>query len=80
MTAPGAPGAPATGGSNKATLFGILGIVLSFVCCGIVGVVFGVLSMNQAKKFGTSTTLGIVTIVIGSILTVLQLIGGLTAL
>jgi hypothetical protein len=70
--APPPPPAAAPASNDKTTLFGVLGIVFAF-CCGPLGIVFGVLSMNAAKKVGKPQTLGIVAIVLG----VLSIIGGI---
>ena len=71
MTAPYPP--PAAPASNdKTTLWGVLGIVIGLICCWPLGIVFGVLSMNEAKKSGKPNTLGIVAIVAS----VINLIGG----
>lgn len=52
-----APGAPAAAGNEKTTLWGVLGIVLGLICCWVFGVVFGVLSLLEAKKSGKPPTL-----------------------
>jgi hypothetical protein len=62
-----APGAPAAAGNDKTTLFGVLGIIIGLVCCGPAGIVLGVLSINQAKQYGSSPTLGWVAIVVSAI-------------
>ena len=49
-------------GSDHTNLFGWLGIVLGFLCCFLVGVILGVLSIRDAKKFGNSPLLGYVAI------------------
>jgi len=54
-----APGAPAAAGNDKTTLFGVLGIVLG-LCCWPVGLVFAILCLNQAKKYGNQPTLAYV--------------------
>jgi hypothetical protein len=55
MTAPMPPGAvPA---NDKTQLWGILGIVTGLICCPILGVVFGVLSLQESKKSGKPPTL-----------------------
>jgi hypothetical protein len=54
-----APGAPAAAGSDKTTLFGVLGIILA-LCCWPAGLVFAILSLNQSKKFGNQPTLAYV--------------------
>jgi hypothetical protein len=55
---------PAAAGANdRTTLWGVLGIVIGFLCCPILGIVFGILSMQEAKKAGKPNTLGIVAIV-----------------
>jgi hypothetical protein len=55
MTAP--PPAPVAGKDNS-QLFGILGIVLCW--CFLGGLIFSILSIMQANKFGSSKTLGFV--------------------
>jgi hypothetical protein len=66
-------GPPAAAPSNdKVTLWGVLGIVFAF-CCSPLAIVFGFLSMNDAKKFGKSPTLGYIAIGLG----ILGLIGGI---
>lgn len=50
---------PAAAGNDKTTLWGVLGIVFAF-CCLPLGVVFSVLSMNEAKKSGKQPTLAYV--------------------
>jgi hypothetical protein len=72
MTAPGAPAAPA--GSDNTTLFGVLGIVLG-LCCWPAGLVFAILSYNQAKKFGNQPTLAIVAFVVVGLNLVFGIIG-----
>jgi hypothetical protein len=70
------PPAAAPAGNDKTTLWGVLGIVVGFLCCPIVGFVFGVLSINEAKKAGKPKTLGIVAIVLSA----LSLIGIIIAM
>jgi len=76
MQPPAAPPPPyesaAPAGKDNTQLFGILGIIIGFLCCGPVGIVLGILSMQSAKKFGKPQTLGIIAIVLGA----LNLIGG----
>jgi CDP-diglyceride synthetase len=72
LTAP-MPPAAAPAGNDKTTLWGVLGIVVGLLCCGLLGIVFGVLSMNEAKKAGKPKTLGIIAIV----LSVLNIIGSI---
>ena len=63
---------PAATGKDRTSLFGWLGIVIGFFCCGIVGIVLGILSLRDAKRYGQSLVLGWVAIVIG----ILQILGG----
>jgi hypothetical protein len=63
VTAPYPPPAAAPAGNDKTTLWGVLGIVIGLICCWPLGIVFGVLSMMEAKKAGKPNTLGIVAIV-----------------
>lgn len=67
-----APGAPAPGGNDKTTLFGVLGIILA-LCCWPAGLVFAILSLNQAKKNNSSPVLAYV----GFVIVALSLIGGI---
>lgn len=60
MNAPYPPAAAA--GNDRTTLWGVLGIVVGLVCCGILGIVFGYLSIRDAKRFGKSPVLGWVAI------------------
>jgi hypothetical protein len=67
LTAPYPPPAATPAGNDKTTLWGVLGIVIGLLCCPILGVVFGILSMNEAKKVGKPNTLGIIAIVASAI-------------
>jgi ABC-type uncharacterized transport system permease subunit len=70
---PATPSQPPTAqpaGRDNTTLFGWIGII-GGICCGILGIVFGILSIMQARKFNHSPVLGWIGIVIG----VLNIIG-----
>ncbi|MDQ7903261.1 hypothetical protein RB614_01840 [Phytohabitans sp. ZYX-F-186] len=43
--------------NDKTTLWGVLGIVIGLICCWPAGIVFGILSLQEAKKSGKSPTL-----------------------
>ncbi|MCP2326571.1 hypothetical protein HDA40_005078 [Hamadaea flava] len=75
-----APVTPVAPGKNNTMLFGILGIVLGVVCCAPLGILFGWLSMNEAKKTNSDATLGKVAFWLGIALTAVAVIGGLIAL
>jgi amino acid transporter len=77
LTAP-MPPAAASAGNDKTTLWGVLGIVIGLLCCPILGVVFGVLSINEAKKAGKPSTLGIVAIIASVLGTVLAIVVNLS--
>ena len=47
---------PAAAGNDKTTLWGVLGIVFA-LCCAPLGIVFGVLSLMEARKVGKQPTL-----------------------
>lgn len=66
------PPPPAAAGTDRTTLFGVLGIILS-LCCFPVGLVFDILSLTQAKKYNNSPVLAY----IGIVLAALNLIGGI---
>jgi hypothetical protein len=59
-------------GQDRTNLYGWLGIVIGFLCCAVVGIVLGVLSIRDAKRFGNSPTLGYVAIA----LSILNIIAG----
>jgi drug/metabolite transporter (DMT)-like permease len=56
--------AAAPQGKDRTTLWGWLGIVIGLICCGVLGIIFGVLSILDANKHGNSKVLGIVAIVV----------------
>lgn len=62
-----APGAPAAAGNDKTTLFGVLGLIIGLICCGPAGIVLGILSINQAKQYGNSPTLGWIAVIVSAI-------------
>jgi len=49
---------PTAAGNDNSKLFGILGIVLCW--CTLGGLIFSILSITQANKYGSSKTLGYV--------------------
>jgi hypothetical protein len=58
---------PAVPGRDRTTLWGVLGIVIGLICCGILGIIFGYLSIRDARRFGRSPTLGWIAIVLSVI-------------
>ena len=50
---------PAASGNDKVTLWDVLGIVCA-ICCWPLGIVFGVLSLLEARKVGKPPTLAYV--------------------
>ncbi|GAB3139747.1 hypothetical protein GCM10027290_09450 [Micromonospora sonneratiae] len=69
---PPPPPPPPVAGKDRSTLWGVLGIVIGLICCGILGLVFGYLSIRDAKRFGKSPALGWVAIV----LSIVNIVGG----
>lgn len=67
MTAPYPPPAAGPPGRDRTTLWGVLGIVIGLLCCGILGVLFGYLSIRDARRFNNSPVLGWVAIVLSLI-------------
>jgi hypothetical protein len=67
LNAPYPPPADIPAGNDKTTLWGVLGIVIGLICCWPAGIVFGILSINEAKKSGKPNTLGIVAIVVSAL-------------
>ena len=78
MSYPPGPPAPAAAGNDKTTLWGVLGIVIGLLCCSPAGIVFGILSINEAKKAGKPQTLGIVAVVLSALSLVVGIILGVT--
>ncbi len=64
---------PVAGQSPPGQVFGILSIVFPFVGLSIIGLIFGIISMNQAAKVHASKTLGIVGTILSAIFTLLGL-------
>jgi hypothetical protein len=64
---PPPPPPGAAGGQDRTTLWGVLGIVTGLLCCGLLGVIFGYLSIRDARRFGQSPVLGWLAIVFGVI-------------
>ena len=62
---------PAVSGRDRTTLWGVLGIVIGLICCGVLGVIFGYLSIRDARRYGNSPVLGWIAIV----LSVLNIVG-----
>jgi hypothetical protein len=59
MAQPGYPAPAAPAGNDRTTLWGVLGIVGAF-CCWPLGVVFAILCLMEARKYGKSPTLAYV--------------------
>jgi hypothetical protein len=64
------------GGTDRSTLFGWIGIVTGICCCGLLGIIFGWLSIQDAKKWGKPAVLGWVALIIGILGVVGQIIWG----
>ena len=76
--------------ANSAFNLAIGGLVVAICCCGVIGLVMGVIAMNNASgvitgaspgseaasKAGTAKTLGIVAIAIGAVKLLLEFGGG----
>ena len=58
-------------GNDRTQLYGILGLVIGLLCCSPIGIVLGVLSMNEAKKAGKPNTLGLVATIVSAVMLVL---------
>lgn len=76
MTTPYPP--PAASRPDRTTLYGVLGLVIGLLCCGIVGIVLGYLSIREARKHNSSPVLGWVAIVLSVINIVVNGILGAT--
>lgn len=58
MNAPYPPPAGAASGPDRTTLYGVLGLVIGLLCCGVVGIVLGWLSIREARRHNSSPVLG----------------------
>lgn len=56
------PTADATPGKDRTILWGVLGLIIGLFCCGILGILFGYLSIRDARRFHNSPVLGWVAI------------------
>ena len=71
--------APEPAARDNTQLFGILGIVLAVACCPLLGILFGYLSMQEARKFGKDQTLGKIGFWLGIALLVVSVVGTIIA-
>jgi hypothetical protein len=62
---------PMAAGRDRTILWGTLGIIIGLLCCGILGVVFGALSLRDAGRYGNTKILGVIAIIVS----VLNMIG-----
>lgn len=71
---PAAHGQPAQPGvyrENPGQNYGIIGLILNAVGVNIGGIILGIMSRNESRKVGMSTTIGTVSLVWGIIATAL---------
>lgn len=52
------PPSAAAPGRDRTTLWGVLGLIIGLLCCGLLGIVLGVLSLRDARRFHRSPVLG----------------------
>jgi len=64
---------PAAAANDKTTLWGVLGII-GAVCCWPLGVVFAILSLLEARKYGKQPTLAYVTFGILALFLIIDII------
>jgi hypothetical protein len=74
LTTPGSPSYAASNDGRAATILGVIGIVVGFLLCPIIGLLLGVFSMIQAKKAERPATLGIAAIVASVLGAVMSLV------
>jgi hypothetical protein len=65
---PGTPPPPTAqpAGRDNTTLFGWIGII-GGICCAIIGIIFGILSIMQARKWNSSPVLGYVALAVSAL-------------
>jgi hypothetical protein len=74
VPAPG-PAPAAQPGRDNVTLFGVLGIISAFICCPPLGILFGYLSMQEARRLGKDQVLGKIGFWAGIIITGVGVLG-----
>lgn len=78
MTEAPPPAAPAE--RDNVALYGVIGIVTAFLCCPPLGILFGWLSISEARKFGKDEVIGKIAFWGGIIVTALSVLGGIFSL
>jgi len=73
MTEAPPPAAPAE--RDNVTLYGVIGIVTAFLCCPPLGILFGWLSISEARKFGKDEVIGKIAFWGGIVMTTLSVLG-----
>lgn len=63
MNAPYPPPRAASG-PDRTTLYGVLGLIIGLLCCGVIGIILGYLSIREANRHNSSPALGWVAIVL----------------
>ena len=63
----GAQPMQAAAGPDRTQIYGIIGMIVGLICCPLVGIVLGVLSIRDAKRFNNSSTLGYLAIGLSAI-------------
>jgi hypothetical protein len=74
LTTPGSSSYAASSGGRAATILGVIGIVVGFLFCPIIGLLLGIFSMIQARKAEKPATLGIAAIVASVLGAVMSLV------
>ncbi len=69
---------PAPPAKDRTTLWGVLGIVIGVVCCPLLGVVFGFLSLQEARRAGRPPTIGYVALALSVVAAITQAVLSLT--
>lgn len=70
---------PVQSGNDKAMIYGIIGIIVAVACCAPLGILFGYMSMQEARKQGKDETIGKVGFWLGIVFTALGVVGVILA-
>ena len=62
---------------DNVQLYGILGIITGILCCPLLGILFGYLSIQDARKLGKDETIGKVALWIGIGILALSVVSGI---
>lgn len=61
---------PASDERDWTVVWGVLGVIAGLLCCGILGVLLGSLSLRDASRYDSSRVIGVIAIAVGALGTI----------